>query len=147
MDFLNAIQFSDQLTSSVQPGENDFLKIKELGFSSVINLATSKSDNTLQNEDIIVTNLGLNYVHIPIPWESPTLKHFQIFVKAMEVLEEEKVWLHCALNMRASCVAYLYTTTVLSIEEEIQREKMLGIWKPNKTWQTLITQIQHLNME
>lgn len=147
MEILNQIIFSDTLTTSGQPSENEFKQIKKSGVSCVINLATSQSDNAVQNEDIIVTNLDMRYVHIPIPWDSPQIEHFKIFSQTMNTLNREKTWLHCALNMRASCFAYLYTTIVLGMQEKSQQEKMWEIWKPNETWQTLITQIQKLNME
>ena len=40
-------------------------------FEEVINLALCNASNAIENEDKVVTSLGMSYFHIPVDFENP----------------------------------------------------------------------------
>ncbi|MBI1731474.1 MAG: protein tyrosine phosphatase family protein [Gammaproteobacteria bacterium] len=130
MNIINFAQLSDTLSTSGQPAAADFQSIAGQGFGTVINLALPSSDHALPDEGAIVTGLGMNYVHIPVRWEAPRVDQFQRFAGLLRQLDNEKVWVHCALNMRVSCFVYLYRRHELGWAEADARRHMDAIWDP-----------------
>lgn len=78
------------------------------------------------------------YLHIPVSWESPQLSDLQQFYEAMRQHEAQKVWVHCALNMRVSCFMYLYQYCVLGLPEQLAQYPMSEIWTPTGVWAELV---------
>ena len=93
-------QIDDFLATSGQPTPQEFEPIAWAGYKVVINLATSKSTNALRDEGTIVTDLGMVYVHIPVLWSEPQLKDVRLFCKMMQLFDGQRIWVHCAKNMR-----------------------------------------------
>ncbi|MFX5738479.1 hypothetical protein ABTE30_20120, partial [Acinetobacter baumannii] len=62
----------EHLFSSAQPSIEQLKLIKEYGCSTVINLALTNSPDCIENEDRVCLEYGLNYIHIPIDWETPS---------------------------------------------------------------------------
>ena len=129
---------SNAVASSGQPTPEQFSLISQAGYQIVINLATSNSTNALANEGAIVTDLGLVYVHIPVLWQNPQIEDVIKFFKVMQAFEEQKIWVHCAKNMRVSCFIYLWQKYILQLSEEQARYPMNQIWQPTGVWQQLI---------
>ena len=142
MDIVNLVQISDTIASSGQPSEKDFTHIAELGYHTIINLALVTSDNAIAIEGDLVTELGMSYLHIPIQWQRPTVEQFQLFAAVMQQQYRNKVWVHCALNMRVSVFLYLYTTLYLQVSEQTALKKLNQVWQPNETWSQFITDIK-----
>ena len=65
-DILNYCYISNNLTTSGQPTAQEFSLINRQGFSTILNLAPSNASNALANEQAIVTNLGMEYINIPV---------------------------------------------------------------------------------
>ena len=131
-------QISDRLASSGQPTPQEFALIAQAGYQTVINLATTSSTNALVNEGAIVTDLGMVYIHIPVVWDDPKLQDVETFFRVMQTLERQKVWVHCAKNMRVSCFIYLWQKHILQLPEDRARYPMNQIWEPTGVWQQLI---------
>lgn len=140
-DIQSYYQINDFLATSGQPTPQEFSQIAEAGYQVIINLATSKSTNALDNEGIIVTDLGMVYVQIPVVWDDPKLADVEIFFKVMHSFAGKKVWVHCAKNMRVSCFIYFWQKHVLNLSEEQARYPMNQIWQPIGVWQQLIEQV------
>ena len=143
MDIINFVQISDHIASSGQPSEDDFAQIAELGYQTVINLALATSDNAIPSEGDIVTNFGMEYVHIPVQWQNPTKNQFQLFAAIMQQQSSQKVWVHCALNMRVSAFLYLYNTILLKVPESVAIQKLNQVWQPNEVWSQFISSVQN----
>ena len=131
-------QISDRLATSGQPTPQEFALIAQAGYQTVINLATTSSTNALVNEGAIVTDLGMVYIHIPVVWDDPKLQDVETFFRVMQTLERQKVWVHCAKNMRVSCFIYLWQKHILQLPEDRARYPMNQIWEPTGVWQQLI---------
>jgi protein tyrosine phosphatase (PTP) superfamily phosphohydrolase (DUF442 family) len=132
-NILNTIIISDNIGTSGQPTPNQFLDIADADYRTVINLAMPDSDNALPDEGGFVSELGMNYFHIPVPFDAPTAEHLSLFVKLMEALDGEKVWVHCALNMRVSAFMQHYQTAVLKRSDN-KIVPILESWQPNDIW-------------
>ncbi len=141
MDAENTFQVDDHLWCSGQLSAADIASLPALGIGTVINLALPTSSNALPGEAERVTALGLNYVQIPVQWESPQPAQFRQFVGVTAALGERPVWLHCARNMRASAFVYLYRKLIRGEPEEQARWPMRDIWTPNPIWQRWIDDV------
>jgi protein tyrosine phosphatase (PTP) superfamily phosphohydrolase (DUF442 family) len=136
---------NELLATSGQPTEEQFLEIAEAGYSLIVNLALSSSTYALSNEPEIVESNGMSYVHIPVDWEEPALSDLYDFFEVMQSSQDKKVWVHCALNMRASCFMYLYRLLVLGLPDAEANYPMSEIWQPTGAWETLINSAKSAN--
>jgi uncharacterized protein (TIGR01244 family) len=134
----NYLPISDQLATSGQPTIAQFGSIQAAGFSKVINLAPRGGENTVQNEKEIVEGLGMDYIHIPVDFQNPTEQDFQDFCRAMSAAADNKVFVHCAVNMRVSAFIYRYRTHNLGISQEVARQDLEKIWQPFGVWAEFI---------
>ena len=107
-DIYNYIKISDFIATSGQPTTKEFSAIQQAGYQIVVNLALPESTNALPEEKQIVESQGMQYVHIPVQWENPTIENVTEFFHVMEANTDKKVFVHCAANMRVSAFVYLY---------------------------------------
>lgn len=135
---------SDSIATSGQPSKEQFSLIADADYSLVINLALPTSTFALENERDIVESLGMRYVHIPVSWEEPQLADVQNFFSVMKNVSNEKVWVHCALNMRVSCFMYLYRSLILGLPEVEASYPMSQIWQPTGAWKQLINEAKRV---
>lgn len=135
----NYISVSDRLKTSGQPDAKELALIADAGFTSVINLAPkSVLENSLQTESQVLADLNVDYVHIPVDFQAPTQSDFERFVDAMHQRDSEKVWVHCAANMRVSAFMYCYQTSIQNEAPDIAAQRLAKIWQPSKVWRRFI---------
>jgi len=130
----NHLQITEGLHTSGQPTAKQFVAIKSAGFLRVINLAPAGAENALPDEATTLSELEMDYIHIPVDFQNPTLKDFEQFCAAMEAAGEEPIWAHCAANMRVSAFVYKYRRDVLGDDESDARKDMNVIWEPFGVW-------------
>ncbi len=134
-DKINNFHFvSEKLASSGMLELEDYQMIKAYGFKHVVNLIPG---NQLK-ERKHVESLQMTYEQIPVEWGNPKLSDFQKFVGLMNSYGEDKVYVHCQLNWRASSFVYLYRITQLGMSIEEAIEDLAAIWKPKDGWQEFI---------
>ncbi len=132
---LNFSPVHEHLYTSGQPTVEQLGWIKEQGFSSIINVALTDASHHLPNEDHICLDLGLDYIHIPLLWECPSSSTGLLILDVVHhLVQEQKVWLHCAKNWRVACLMYLYRQYYLGIDIAQADECLQQIWQPNDTW-------------
>lgn len=141
LDAENVRRVYDWLWTSGQLSAADIDKLPGLGIEAVVNLALPTSSNALPGEAERVTRLGLPYVHIPVPWESPDLRHARQFFGVMDALAGRKVWVHCAKNMRVSAFVYLYRRLKRGESHSQALQPMRSIWEPDPTWRAFIASV------
>ncbi len=143
-EIYNFLKLSDSVATSGQPTEAQFAAIKASGYQVVVNLALTSSPNALPNEKEIVESLGMEYVHIPVVWENPTLDDLARFFNIVEANADKSIFVHCAANMRVSAFMYLYRLIREQISNEQATQDLHQIWIPNENWQNFIQQaIEH----
>ena len=101
----NYRQLTDLIATAGQPSEQELVVVAEEGYEAVINLHTSSD---LQDEGDVVRSLGMEYVHIDVPWKHPDRSHLERFFEAMDARQEQRLFVHCAANMRVSAFVALY---------------------------------------
>ncbi|MCB8985184.1 MAG: protein tyrosine phosphatase family protein [Ardenticatenaceae bacterium] len=136
----NFYPLNDRVASAGQPTAEEFTAVHQAGYQVIINLATTDSTQALLNERGIVAQLGLDYVHIPVIWNSPQRRDFEKFCQAMQAYDGRKIFVHCIANMRVSAFLYLYQRH-LGLPNAAARQILDAIWQPNPTWQQFIDDI------
>jgi protein tyrosine phosphatase (PTP) superfamily phosphohydrolase (DUF442 family) len=128
---LNSHQITENITTSGQPTAEQFLDLAKADYTAVINLATFSSPSALIEEDKIITELGMLYVHIPVDWEEPKIGDLKVFFEVMEVLDGQKVLVHCAMNYRVSAFMYKYLTLIKGVSSRASASPILRSWEPS----------------
>ena len=127
---LNFVQLTDSVGTSGQPTAEQFADIARAGYSAVVNLAVPDSHNAVANEGSLVTATGMTYVNIPVKWDDPTLRDLQRFIRTMRAFEWERVFVHCAMNLRVSAFMYHYLTIEKGLPAAQARSPILEKWEP-----------------
>ncbi len=133
-DISNYRQYSELFSSSGQPTALQLEKAQEQGFERVIYLAFTDNDTAIEDEDRIVKQLGMDYVHIPVDWEDPTPEDFNAFANVMGNQNTVKTLLHCQVNFRASTFSFLYRVAVQDVPLLDAKDDLDSVWAPNETW-------------
>ena len=136
-DIVNFLQVSDRLTTAGQPTVEQYPAIAAAGYEVVINLALTDSPNAVVDEGSLASNLGIEYIQIPVEWTAPTLADFQNFTSVMDAHPDHKIFVHCAANKRVSAFVYLYRICQ-GVDELIARQDLVKIWTPNLIWEQFI---------
>ena len=140
----NALNVTPNIASSGQPTIDEFEQIAEQGVQLIINLAMPDSTSAIENEGSIVTSLGMTYIHIPVPFDDPGQTHLEQFLNIMKAFSAHKIWVHCAMNYRASAFLYLYLRIVEEKPVFEAKRALLTEWLPNETWATFIKDSESL---
>lgn len=135
---VNYIQVNENIATSGQPSAKQFELIANEGYEYVINLAVCHSEGRLDDEDKIVTNLGMNYIHIPVEFEEPTYENLLDFIEILQALQHRKVWVHCIMNYRVSAFMYVYHKYILRTPFDDIDLSVLEDWGPSLNWQNLM---------
>ncbi len=138
MNITNYIKVSERIASSGQPNREQFKSIAEAKYQVVINLAMPNSDTAILEEGNIVTALEMLYVHIPVPFDAPNMNHLCQFIKVMDAFSNQKIWVHCVANYRASAFLYHYQRLICGATPEDAKKVMLPSWTPNEVWQNFM---------
>lgn len=129
----------ERLFSSGQPTAEELKQIKEYGIGTVINLGESDAEHALPHEDKICLDVGLNYIQLPISWETPSSDQCLLLLDLVNhLLESQMVWVHCSNNNHVSSLMYLYRQYFMDVDIATAQDFLHDIWKPNETWTGLI---------
>lgn len=127
------------LCSSGQPNAEQLASIKAYGFNVVINVALSNAEPHLAQEDQICLDLDMQYIHLPLAWETPNAEQALLVLDLLHCLvQEQMVWIHCAKNYRVSCLMALYKQYYLKQSIAQVHDELHAIWQPNQTWTGLM---------
>jgi len=137
-DIYNFLKLSDEIATSGQPTEIQLVEIGQAGYQVIINLALSGTEYALADERALVEALGMQYIHLPVVWESPTLADLSAFCALMDANQDKKVFVHCVANMRVSAFIALYRILRLGWEADEAFHSMECIWTPEGWWHEFI---------
>lgn len=127
------------LCTSGQPTVDQLGHIAAAGYKAIINLALHDDPRySLPDESSTVESLGLAYIHIPVQFMAPTEQDLLEFFSAMEAHQREKLWVHCAANMRVTAFLGLYRVIRQGWSIDRAFELMYGVWQPNEVWSSFI---------
>lgn len=131
----------ENLGTAGQPLEDEFRAIAQAGFQVVINLALLDADYSLPDEPGLVRSLGMTFIHIPVSWEAPTQDKLLAFFDVMARHADQRIFLHCAANMRASVFLALYRIRCLGWAQSAALDDVYDVWQPDFVWQSFIDSV------
>ncbi|HIP61682.1 MAG TPA: hypothetical protein EYG98_03920 [Sulfurovum sp.] len=126
------------LMTSALPQESDFSLMADDGYEIVISMCQSEDSLTLDNEDAMVTNAGMKYLHLPVDYYEPTMMDYTLLRDILNTIADKKVWLHCTKNYRVSAFMYLYNILERGADRQMAKMSMNSIWKPTDAWENMI---------
>jgi uncharacterized protein (TIGR01244 family) len=139
MNIRNFRQVDDRLATAGQPTEEQFSEVANAGYEIVINLGLHDDKRyALPDEPSLVASLGMKYVHIPVQFASPTESDLEVFFRAMDEHRDQRVFVHCAANMRVSTFLGLYDAVHRRKPIDQSFSLMREIWEPNVVWAKFI---------
>jgi protein tyrosine phosphatase (PTP) superfamily phosphohydrolase (DUF442 family) len=144
-DIVNYREYSASFASAGQPTAEQLAQVKDAGFERVVYIAFSSDGNAIPNEDKLVRDLGMDYVHIPVVWNAPSVADFENFAAVMQRDPDQKTLLHCQVNARASAFAFLYRVIHEGVPVAEAKADMNTVWQPNETWRNLIFNVLEAN--
>jgi len=133
----NVVAISPNLVTSGQPTAQSLATLSQQGFRAVIYLAPSSVSDAIRDEPELVTQQGLEFVHVPIPFSAPTEAHFEAVSTALQRLQGQKVLVHCQVNMRASTMVFLHRVIKENANPAEAWELVTRVWSPQGPWKRL----------
>jgi len=115
-------RLSPRITTSGKIEDKDVERLAEIGTCHVINLALADHPEALPDEEAKLAAEGIDYTHIPVPFDAPTEEHYRAFVEALTG-GETPVHVHCIMNWRVSGEH--------GMDEGLARALMLMQWDPD----------------
>jgi protein tyrosine phosphatase (PTP) superfamily phosphohydrolase (DUF442 family) len=83
-----------------QPTAEGLRRLRELGYTAVVNLRTAREGIDLAAEEKQIRDLGLEYFNIPVASADPHDAEAAEFLSLLGRLKERKVFVHCAAANR-----------------------------------------------
>ncbi len=135
-----------EIATAGQPTAPQFSSIAASGYQVAINLAMPDSTNAIPNERELVESEAMDYIHIPVVWEHPTIEDLEVFFAAIDANRDRQIFVHCAMNMRVSAFMYLYRRIRQSLNDRVAKADLTQIWTPNPIWQEFIDRASELKL-
>jgi protein tyrosine phosphatase (PTP) superfamily phosphohydrolase (DUF442 family) len=134
----NYVALSGELATGGQPSEGQIQELAQAGFECIINLGLLDPRYCLADEAGLVRSLGLEYHHIPVDFQAPTIEDLTQFFNIMQAAEGKRVFVHCAANYRVSSFVSLYGQAKLGWSSEQAAAHVRRLWEPNEIWAAFI---------
>ena len=133
----------ERLGSGGQPSASQFGALARAGYDFIINLLPYEQNTSLPGEGEIARDSGLGYAHIPVVWTRPTLQDAHLFLSVMDeqAAQGRRVFVHCAVNMRASTYLYLWRTLRGGVDPDDAEIDLHDIWVPEGWWAEYIAKV------
>ena len=107
-DIYNFLALSENLFTAGMPKAEELTDAAQRGVEMVINLAPHEVSKALPGETELVTSLGMQYINIPVIWNTPTKDGLDRFMDIMDENKDKKILVHCQANFRATAFVALY---------------------------------------
>jgi protein tyrosine phosphatase (PTP) superfamily phosphohydrolase (DUF442 family) len=135
----NFIQLTENFGTAGQPSADQIPIIAENRYQHVINIGMPNHPEALPNEGELVSALGMNYIHIPVPFDNPTPGHVRLFCKILCQISHEKVFIHCIMNYRVSAFMFHYLNKIEKRDETNAKSIMFQKWNTDPVWKELMS--------
>lgn len=140
LDAPNPVPISPRLFTSGQPTPQALAGLAQRGFQAVLYLAPSTVEDAVPDEPAILARQGIDFVHIPIPFATPTPEHVQAVSKALSQRASQQVLVHCQINLRASTMVFLHRVITLREPPAPAWQAVAQVWTPEGSWARLVQQ-------
>lgn len=143
LDAPNPVRISPGLLTAGQPSAQALSSLGKRGIEVVIYLAPSTVPDAVKDEPAILARLGIEFIHLPIPFAAPQEAHVQAVSQALLQRADKSVLVHCQVNMRASTVVFLHRVIALHEPPAEAYEAVSRVWRPEGTWRQLVLDMLH----
>lgn len=113
------LEVSPKVGTGAQPTEAGMKLLAEKGYTSIINFRTPVEMAPLAYEETMAGELGLKYFSLPVQGQAPKEAQAMAFLKLMNALKNEKVFVHCAAANRAGAFMMIY----LALQKKMKVDK------------------------
>lgn len=137
-EIINYRQYSPVHASSGQPAREQFEILKAAGFDRIVYIAFSHNGRAISDEDKLVKELGMGYLHIPVDFDSPRMDEFETFATYLLGAPEKRTLLHCQVNYRATAFSFLYRVIYDEVTVADAKADMNTVWQPDAVWRDFI---------
>ena len=138
-EITNFRQYSSSFASAGQPTREQFQVLKDSGYERIVYIAfTNSGNNAIPEEDTIVKELGMEYLQIPVDFQTPLPSEFYVFADAMTRYSDKKTLLHCQVNARATAFSFLYRVIYDEVPMAEAKDDMNTVWQPSERWRDFI---------
>ena len=134
----NVVAIGPNLVTSGQPTAQALATLSQQGFNAVIYLAPGSVPDAVTDEAELLARQRIQFIHIPIPFGSPTEAHFEALSAALQRLQGSKVLVHCQVNMRASTLVFLHRVIEQGENPATAWESVARVWSPEGPWKRLV---------
>ncbi len=147
---IKAVQFnSDTVITAGLPTKAEFEQLASAGVEVVINLIPNGNSSGHADEASLVNNVGMQYEHISVDWQQPTMTDVEHFFDIMDANADKDILVHCAANYRASAFYYLYQIKQGAADSLAYKQQTLAPWgdltqslQEYPQWNTLIETVK-----
>lgn len=124
-------RLSPRITTSGRIEDDDIARLAGIGTAHVINLAMDDHPEALADEGAKLASAGIDYTHIPVPFDAPDDSHYRSFLAALagNASQDAPVHVHCIMNWRVSAFFYRHHRDSGMAEAEA-RALMKRHWSP-----------------
>ena len=134
----NFVQLTPRIGTAGQPTEEQFKAIADAGYRTVLNIAMPDHPDSIDHEGRLVTELGMNYFHLPVPFDAPGRDHVKQFLALIQSQSDQPIFVHCIMNYRVSAFMYHYLTLIEELPEEQARSPIFEKWDIEPQWQSIM---------
>ena len=134
----NFFAVDGRIGTAGQPSEDELREVADDGYVAVINLGLLNPEYCLPDEAGLVASLGLQYRHLPVSFDAPAPADFEAFVAQMDAWAGERVFVHCAANLRVSSFMAVYGEMRLGWSRDQADSHARTFWEPNRIWQRFV---------
>jgi protein tyrosine phosphatase (PTP) superfamily phosphohydrolase (DUF442 family)/uncharacterized damage-inducible protein DinB len=137
-DMFNVREADATILTSGQPTEAQLESVARSGVQVVVNLAPHDGPRALADEAGCAAALGMDYVHIPVPFSAPSHADLIAFFDAMDANRTRRMLVHCAANKRVTAFLGLYRVIRLGWTADDAFALMRTVWEPDAVWSRFI---------
>lgn len=137
-EIINFRQYSSTFASAGQPTREQFATIAENGFERIVYIAFTNNPNALPDADLVIKELGMEYMQVPVSFDNPLPDDFYAFADSMQRNTDKKTLLHCQVNARATAFSFLYRVIYDGVPMAEAKADMNTVWQPNEVWRDFV---------
>jgi len=134
----NYARLAADIGTAGQPRPGQFRLIADAGFETVINIAMPDHSDSIAKEGKLVTELGMNYFHLPVAFDKPRADQVKQFCDLMAAQQGRKIFAHCIMNYRVSVFMFHYLCLVRGYSPQRARSPIYDIWEIEPQWQAIM---------
>ncbi len=137
-EIINVRLLSPTLLLGGQPTEDELRAVADADYTHVINLGLLDPNYCLADEAGLARQLGMSYSHIPVDFAHPRLEELETFASDLSAHAHERLFIHCAMNFRASAFTALFLERHRGWERAAADALIHDVWEPYGAWPAFI---------